>query len=149
MKKILLGIIIEFVSLWGYGQIPMEMEYGYRCGMKEPRASSWCGGYGDTIYRPYIPYNYGMYIPVHVNLIFLRKNDGTGGFSRTDKEQEQLWNDIEAKVNEMYDNLINQNDQSCYLWRDPFLSSAKIKFEFTRVYVNDSYAWDRKKLLAL
>ena len=108
------------------------------------KASSTPGSYQDTTYRPYIPYTYEESIPIRVNLVFLQQDDGTGGFQENDPEQQLLWNDIEAKVNAMYVSFIDQDSQNCYLWKDPFLSDAKIHFVFNRIYIKDSYAWNRK-----
>ena len=108
------------------------------------KAVSWRGGKQDTMYRPYIPYNYKKTIPIQVNLVFLQKDDGTGGFQANNPEHRLLWDDIESKVNAMYTNFSDQEDVLCYAWKDPFLSEAKIRFEFNRIYIKDSYAWNRR-----
>lgn len=102
------------------------------------------GGYRDTMYRPYIPYQHEEAIPVQVNLIFLQKDDGSGGFQEGNVEHQKLWDEVEERVNEIYANLVDQDTQVCYLWKDPFISDARIKFVFDRVYIKDSYAWNRR-----
>lgn len=59
------------------------------------------------MYRPYTPYQYESSIPVQVNLVFLQKNDGTGGFQANDSEQQKLLDEVETRVNEMYAMLVD------------------------------------------
>lgn len=142
MKRILSVIICILSVVSAYAQ-PYVDKYPISCGMDAPNAKSNYGQRGDTVYRPYIPYNQQGYILVHVNLVFLQKDDGSGGFQKDNAEHQQLWREVEIKLNEMYANLEDSKLETCYLWKDPFLSDTKIRFVFNSLYVKDTYAWNR------
>lgn len=106
-------------------------------GSQEPKSTS------DIQYRPYIPYGYTGFIPIRVNMIFLQKDNGEGGFQATNSEHQRLFDEIEEKVNYIYANLVDSDTSVCFQWKDKFLSTAKVKFLFKRVYIKDTYAWNR------
>ena len=113
------------------------------CKTVENRTASFHDGYKDTIYRSYIPYTHEEKIPIHVTLVFLQQNDGTGGFQSNNQEHQRIWDDVELKINQMYENLKNSDLPNCYNWKDPFLTDTKIYFKFHRLYIKDGYAWNR------
>lgn len=112
------------------------------CKMEENSRGGY-GGYDDTIYRPYIPYKQAGSISVHVTLVFLQQDDGTGGFQANNQEHQRIWDEVEVHLNQMYANMKNSDLSVCYKWKDPFLTDTKIRFKFHKVYIKDSYAWDR------
>ena len=123
----------------------MGQAFDWMCATEDmTKEASYRGGYEDTMYRPYIPYRYENSIPVQVNLVFLQKNDGTGGFQAGDSEQQKLLDEVEARINEIYATLVDQDTQVCFQWKDPFIADAKVRFVFNRMYVRDSYAWNRR-----
>ncbi len=73
---------------------------------------------------------------VRVNLIFLHKTDGTGGYDPSNPDHNQLWDDVETHVNSVFANLDITNCGGTN-------QHSRIQFEFHRIYyVNDTYYWD-------
>lgn len=85
----------------------MGQAFDWMCATEDMSKNFPQRGYGDTMYRPYIPYCYEGSIPIQVNLVFLQKNDGTGGFQANDSEQQKLLDEVETRVNEMYAMLVD------------------------------------------
>lgn len=53
----------------------MGQAFDWMCATEDMSKNFPQRGYGDTMYRPYIPYRYENSIPVQVNLVFLQKNN--------------------------------------------------------------------------
>lgn len=139
MKKI---FVLLFISMGVYSfAFPQSVQgIDFICaeeGGQEPKST------GDIQYRPYIPYYYTEVVPIRVNMIFLQKDNGEGGFQVANSEHQRFFDEVEEKVNEIYANLVDSDTAVCFQWKDKFLSTAKVKFLFKRVYIKDTYAWNR------
>jgi hypothetical protein len=72
---------------------------------------------------------------VRLNFVFLQRNDGTGNFSETNPDDQQMITDIIAQMNVKMTNL---NIASC----GGVNSHSKIQFEVNRIYIRDEYLWN-------
>jgi hypothetical protein len=74
---------------------------------------------------------------VRLNFIFLQRDDGTGNFSESNPEHQQMLNDIVSRMNSLMANL---NTSSC----GGINSHAKIQFEVNKLYIKDAYLWNNE-----
>lgn len=105
-------------------------------------------GFGDTLYRNYIPYSYKNPLEVNINLIFFQKSNGRGGFQEDNMEHQRLWDDVTTGVNKLYASVKDSDLDSCFAWRDPFLSDTRIRFKFNRYYIKNDSLWNRNNYIA-
>lgn len=101
-------------------------------------------GFKDTLYRNYIPYSYKSPLEVNINLFFIQKDNGTGSFREDNAEHQLFWDEIVAGVSKKFTEIKNSNIDSCFAWKDPFLSDSRIRFKFNRHYLKDSRHWNWK-----
>ena len=99
-------------------------------------------GMADTQYWNYIPYDNQVNLEVNVNLVFIQKDNGSGNFQENDPEHKRIWDDITAGINNIYAAFKDSEKDSCFAWRDRFISDSKIRFKFNRYYWTESYFWD-------
>lgn len=78
---------------------------------------------------------------VRVNLVFLRKDDGTGGFQEDNPAHQQYINDKKNKSNYFMSNIPSGYDPLCYNGSSGTLSDSKIRFVYNMMYVNNTNAW--------
>ena len=144
MKRIsfiFLSILIAFPCL-GQNIEDLYIECRLPIEPKTDDISNPISGMGDTMYREYIPYQYQQSIPVHVNLIFFQKDNGSGNFQQDDEEHQRFWDKVTQDINYRYANITNSSIDSCFAWIDPVISNSHIKFIFNQIYIKDSRYWD-------
>jgi len=81
---------------------------------------------------------------VRTNFIFLRRNDGTGGFQANNPNHQQYINDMITNLNSTYSNVPSSYDPTCYNGAYGVYSDAKIRFDVNVMYLNDTYAWNNE-----
>lgn len=81
---------------------------------------------------------------VRTNFIFLRKNDGTGGFQANNPDHQQYISDLIAGLNNIYSNIPSSYDPLCYNGAYGVYSDTKIRFDVNVMYVNNTYAWNNQ-----
>lgn len=101
-------------------------------------------GRSDILYRNYIPYNNHANIEVTINLVFLQKDNGQGNFQENDPEHQRFWDEVTAGISKTFSSFKNSERDSCFAWRDPFISDSKIRFKFNRFYMKNSIYWNWK-----
>jgi hypothetical protein len=90
----------------------------------------------------FIDINYEPIKTIRINIIFLRKNDGTGGFQQNNTSHQQWVNDLIVGLNECYSNIPNDFNSQCYNGSYGVLFDSKIRFDINIVYENNSTAWN-------
>jgi len=78
---------------------------------------------------------------VNVHMVFLRRNDGTGGFQQADQDHQDYINDMIYYSNEYMSNIPSGYDSNCYDGSQGLIYDSKIRFDFSRHYVNNTSAW--------
>lgn len=78
---------------------------------------------------------------VRVNLVFLRKDDGTCGFQESNQAHQQYINDKKNNSNYFMSNIPSGYDPLCYDGLFGTLSDSKIRFVYNVMYVNNTNAW--------
>ncbi|MCF8359900.1 MAG: hypothetical protein K9H26_14165 [Prolixibacteraceae bacterium] len=134
MKYIILFIITTIIgSAYNnlHGQVFEDIDE-YIGGLKSEPASLL--DYSDISDEP-IKY-------VRVNMIFLHKNDGTGGFQENNPDHQQYISDKINNSNDYMANIPSNYDPVCYDGSEGLISDSKIRFSYNVIYINDSYAWD-------
>lgn len=92
-------------------------------------------------------YNYPLeenYLPltIRVNVILLKRKDGSGNFDLKDSEQKEVFEAYLNNINYIYSNLIPPADLTdCYTGSD-FIKDTKIQFEFNILEVKNDYYWN-------
>ena len=81
---------------------------------------------------------------VRVNFIFLRKNDGTGGFQENNPDHQQYINDMISNLNTIYSSIPSNYDPTCYNGTYGTYSDSKIRFDVDTMYLDDTYAWNNE-----
>ncbi|HET6560203.1 MAG TPA: hypothetical protein VFG54_22940 [Prolixibacteraceae bacterium] len=79
---------------------------------------------------------------VRTNFIFLRKDDGTGGFQENNSDHQKYINDMINEVNNIYSNVPSSYDPTCYNGSYGVFSDTKIRFDINVMYLNNSAAWN-------
>jgi len=79
---------------------------------------------------------------VRVNLIFLRKDDGTGGFQENDPDHQQYISDKQNNSNYFMANIPSGYDSHCYDGSSGLLDDSKIRFVYNVIYINNTSAWN-------
>ncbi|HNW51572.1 MAG TPA: hypothetical protein PKH79_10860 [Prolixibacteraceae bacterium] len=79
---------------------------------------------------------------VRVNMIFLRKNDGTGGFQSNNSAHQQYINDKINNSNYFMANITSDYDTICYDGSSGVINDSKIRFVYNVMYINNSTAWN-------
>lgn len=81
-------------------------------------------------------------LTLNANVVLLYRNDGSGNFDLTNKEQRDLLNDYLERINFIYSNFQPPKDsENCYTGTD-FIPDAKIRFDFNIVEVRNTYFWN-------
>ncbi|MCM1168610.1 MAG: hypothetical protein NC324_01590 [Bacteroides sp.] len=101
-------------------------------------------GKADTLLRNYIPYFYQFSLEVNVNLFFLQKDNGTGNFQEDNEEHQRLWDEILSGLSDRFTDIKDSELDSCFAWRDPFISDSRIRLKFNRHYIKNSTYWNWK-----
>ena len=120
MKRIsfiFLSILIAFPCL-GQNIEDLYIECRLPIEPKTDDISNPISGMGDTMYREYIPYQYQQSIPVHVNLIFFQKDNGSGNFQQDDEEHQRFWDKVTQDINYRYANITISSIVCCFAWID-------------------------------
>jgi hypothetical protein len=78
---------------------------------------------------------------IRVNLVFLRKDDGTGGFQENNTDHQYYINDIKNRSNYLMANITSSYDPICYNGSLGTISDSKIRFVYNVMYVNNTNAW--------
>jgi hypothetical protein len=96
-------------------------------------------------------FNDSLYIPTHetpikeiqCNLIFLHKDDGTGGFDLV--ADAKVLTDIETRINQMLSGLFttdeSQKNNDCFAG---VIHDSRIRIRFTQLSLNNTQYWDNK-----
>lgn len=79
---------------------------------------------------------------IRVNFVFLRKNDGTGGFQQNNQDHQQYINDMITNLNHIYSTIPSSYDANCYNGAYGLYSDSRIRFDVNVMYINDSAYWD-------
>jgi hypothetical protein len=79
---------------------------------------------------------------VRVNLIFLRKTDGTGGFQENDPDHQAYIGDKINNANNFMQNIPPNYDTHCYDGSAGTLGDSKIRFVFNTMYVDNTTYWN-------
>ncbi|MDR1973898.1 MAG: hypothetical protein LBQ31_04395 [Bacteroidales bacterium] len=80
-------------------------------------------------------------IYVRLNLVFLQRTDGTGGFHEDSIEHQSLIDDGITALNNAYSSLQDPGDSSCYKGND-FIGDTRIRFLSNKIYVKNNYWWN-------
>lgn len=89
--------------------------------------------------RFFIPKEQYNPIPIRVNFIYLLDENGKGNFDGKNKDDVKLYDTIFKKANHLLANLVDPKKPECYKG-DDFIKDTKIRFDFKRFYVKDSFA---------
>ncbi|MGE5394297.1 MAG: hypothetical protein ACM3P1_06085, partial [Candidatus Saccharibacteria bacterium] len=81
---------------------------------------------------------------VRTNFIFLRRNDGTGGFQPNNQDHQQYINDMITNLNSIYSNIPSSYDPTCYNGAYGVFSDSKIRFDVNVMYIDDTYNWNNE-----
>jgi hypothetical protein len=81
---------------------------------------------------------------VRTNFIFLRKDNGTGGFQPNNTEHQQYINDMISNLNSIYSNIPSGYDPVCYNGVYGVLGDSKIRFDVNVMYIDDTYNWNNE-----
>mgnify|MGYP001367908516 CR=1 FL=1 len=79
---------------------------------------------------------------IRINLIFLRKNDGTYGFQQNNSAHQQYINDMISELNSFYSTIPNDYNSQCYNGTYGVYTDSKIRFDIETMYLNNTSAWD-------
>lgn len=79
---------------------------------------------------------------VRANFVFLRKDDGTGGFQENNPDHQKYINDMINQLNSIYSNVPSNYDPTCYNGYYGVFSDTKIRFDVNVIYLNNSSAWN-------
>lgn len=79
---------------------------------------------------------------VNVNMVFLRRNDGMGGFQQADQDHQDYIDDMVYYSNQFMSNIPSGYDLTCYDGSQGLIYDSKIRFEFSRHYLNNTSAWN-------
>jgi hypothetical protein len=79
---------------------------------------------------------------IRINLIFLRKDDGTGGFQQDNSAHQQYINEMVSDLNSFYSNIPNDYNTQCYNGSYGVYTDSKIRFDVVVMYLNNTTAWD-------
>lgn len=83
-------------------------------------------------------------ITVRVNVIILKKEDGTGNYNLKNPEEKKALEDFMQASNEAWTKFYQPNDLTgCYTGSD-FYPDSKIRFTFNYIEIKDNYAWNYK-----
>jgi hypothetical protein len=81
---------------------------------------------------------------VRVNFIYLRRNDGTGGFQENNSDHQQYIIDMTTNLNSIYSRIPGNYDATCYNGTYGVYSDSKIRFDVNVMYLNNTYAWNNE-----
>jgi len=81
---------------------------------------------------------------VRTNFIFLRKNDGTGGFLENNPDHQQHISNLITGLDSIYSNIPSSYDPTCYNGAYGVFSDTKIRFDVNVMYINDSFSWNNE-----
>jgi len=79
---------------------------------------------------------------VRANMIFLRKDDGTGGFQLNNQAHQQYISDKINNSNYFMANITSDYDTECYDGSLGIINDSKIRFVYNVMYINNSTAWN-------
>ncbi len=79
---------------------------------------------------------------VRINLIFLRKDDGSCGFQQNNTDDQQYIEDMINDMNNCYSTISNDYNTQCYNGYYGVTYDSKIRFDVNTIYLNNSTAWD-------
>lgn len=131
MKKFLIILIITFCTINLYSQVFEDF-----CSTDGSLKSAMvCPIDFSNITNEPIKY-------VNVLMIFLRRNDGTGGFQQADQDHQDYIDDMIYYSNEYMSNIPSGYDPICYDGSQGLIYDSKIRFSFSRHYVNNTLAWN-------
>jgi hypothetical protein len=78
---------------------------------------------------------------IRVNLIFVRRDDGTGGFQQNNPAHTTYINDKKSNANQIMSNISSNYDPTCYNGSMGVWGDSKIRFLFNEIYVNSTEVW--------
>jgi len=130
MKKIIFTIVLQFLLNNAWSQIFQDIDDM----INMPKATLIpMMDYSDLSNEP-VKY-------VRVNLIFLRKNDGTGGFQENNPDHIAYIYDKINNSNNIMSNIANNYDSDCYDGSAGVYYDTKIRFLYNIIFINNTYAW--------
>ena len=74
---------------------------------------------------------------IALNLVFLRKDDGTGGFQQNNIDHQKFIDDVQGFANWKISNL--QQSNNCI---EGYISDSRIRFTFNEIYYNSTIYWN-------
>ncbi|MBN1116652.1 MAG: hypothetical protein JXA77_05590 [Bacteroidales bacterium] len=90
----------------------------------------------------FIPQSSSTITIIKVNLIFVQRNDGTGNFQENNTEHQSIIDGWINIINERFSSINNSRDPNCNPNPHYFISDSRIRFEFNKIYIRDSYGWN-------
>lgn len=81
---------------------------------------------------------------IRTNFIFLRKNDGTGGFQENNPDHQQYISDMITNLNNIYSNVPSSYDPTCYNGAYGVYNDTKIRFDVNVMYLDNYSAWNNQ-----
>ncbi|HAR73027.1 MAG TPA: hypothetical protein DCR77_06415 [Flavobacteriaceae bacterium] len=83
-------------------------------------------------------------ITLQVNVIVLKRDDGTGNYDLKNPEEKQALENFMNASNDVWSKFTQPNDlNGCYTGKD-FYQDAKIRFKYNYIEIKDNYAWNYK-----
>ncbi|NLU38606.1 MAG: hypothetical protein GXX78_06910 [Bacteroidales bacterium] len=134
MKKIgLITIMVFTITFVSLGQIFEDIcatpGYDYEQ-LKSAEAAEWYDFDSE-------PIKY-----VRIRLVFLRNDNGLGGFDPSNSAHLAYINDKINKLNSTYSNLQTSYNNECYNGSQGLYSDSKIRFSIQTLYLNNTYYWN-------
>jgi hypothetical protein len=79
---------------------------------------------------------------VRIRLVFLRNDNGLGGFDPSNSAHQTYINDKINILNSTYSNLQTSYNNECYNGSQGLYSDSKVRFSIQTLYLNNTYYWN-------
>ncbi|HOB28013.1 MAG TPA: hypothetical protein PKJ07_07740, partial [Bacteroidales bacterium] len=154
MKKSVLSLVFCLLCIYNIAQNPIYSGYidgNDYSGIKDETLSGITCTYSSPYWKErlnFIPTEETPVFTVHINLIVLQKNNGTGNFDVTFTS---MYDSAIIFLNNTYNNLQNlptTEIQNCFhsngTYGPQYIPSTKIQFSYDLYFVKNSYWWNFK-----
>lgn len=83
-------------------------------------------------------------IYLHVNVVVIKREDGTGNYNLTNAEEKKALVDFMEASNTAWSKFYQPDDLTGCYTRTDFYPDSKIRFKFNYIEIKDNYAWNYK-----